>query len=300
MMAADCTVYDDMNVPLKGREAFKDCHRAYREAFPDLKLTVHDVISEPDRVAIRFTATGTHRRNTLGFPATGKHAGVTGSMRDVTLGEATQDLRQTPSTPPTILAISPVVTHGRTLSVDHASTGPTRERPSLLRVLESGTTRQVHRIRQSLRPTDKALAEVREYQRVTNLWEQVPNFVEPTLRALRGQGLRLGVVSDANGTLRLAFERIGLAPFFDVIVDSAEKGMEKPDPRLFELALRRLGAATDGTFHAGDMYHVDVVGARGAGLSAVLVDEAGVRADVDCQCIRSIAELPAMLGNGRT
>jgi len=143
--------------------------------------------------------------------------------------------------------------------------------------------------------TDRALAEVREYQRVTNLWEHVPEFVCPTLKALRGQGLRLGVVSNANGTLRVAFERIGLASFFDVILDSAEEGLEKPDPRLFELALRRLGVTSDLAIHVGDMYHVDVVGARSAGLAAVLVDEAGLRANVDCERIRSIAELPAML-----
>ena len=143
--------------------------------------------------------------------------------------------------------------------------------------------------------TERARAELREYQRVTNLWEHVPDFVWPALRALRVRGLRLAVVSNANGTLRTAFERLGLAPFFDVLVDSAEESVEKPDPRLFELALRRLGVAADRAFHVGDMYHVDVVGARGAGLSAVLVDEAGLRADVDCQCIRSIAELPAML-----
>jgi HAD superfamily hydrolase (TIGR01549 family) len=143
--------------------------------------------------------------------------------------------------------------------------------------------------------TDRALAEVREYQRVTNLWEHVPEFVCPTLKALRGQGLRLGVVSNANGTLRVAFERIGLASFFDVILDSAEEGLEKPDPRLFELALQRLGVTSDRAIHVGDMYYVDVVGARSAGLAAVLVDEAGLRANVDCKRIRSIAELPAML-----
>jgi putative hydrolase of the HAD superfamily len=143
--------------------------------------------------------------------------------------------------------------------------------------------------------TEKAIAEMHEYQRVWNLWENVPDFVRPTLGALRAKGYRLVVVSNANGTLHSAFERLGLSRFFDVIVDSAEEGVEKPDPRLFELALRRAGATADRALHVGDMYHVDVVGARAAGLSALLVDEAHLKAAMDCRCIQSISELPLVM-----
>ena len=47
--------------------------------------------------------------------------------------------------------------------------------------------------------------------------------------------------------------------------------------------------------HVGDIYHIDVAGARAAGLTPVLVDEAGLYADADCHRIRSIAELPPLL-----
>jgi putative hydrolase of the HAD superfamily len=143
--------------------------------------------------------------------------------------------------------------------------------------------------------TEKAIAEMHEYQRVWNLWEHVPAFVHPTLKALRAKGYRLVVVSNCNGTLHAAFERLGLTSLFDVIVDSAREGIEKPDPRLFELALRRAGATADQAVHVGDMYHIDVVGARAAGLSALLVDEANLKAGMNCRCIQSISELPLMM-----
>ena len=148
--------------------------------------------------------------------------------------------------------------------------------------------------------TARALAEMREYQRTSNLWEHVPEFVVPTLRALKAHGYRMAVLSNANGTVRAAFTRLGLAPYFDAIIDSAEEGLEKPDPRLFELALARVGAAAPETLHVGDMYHVDVVRARAAGIAAVLVDEAGLKNNVDCPCIRSVSELPALLANWGT
>ena len=143
--------------------------------------------------------------------------------------------------------------------------------------------------------TSAALNDLQAYHRENNLWETVPDFVVPTLQRLRAAGFRLVVVSNANATLHRAFARLGLAPYFDVILDSALEGVEKPDPHIFEIALERSGARADSTVHVGDLYHVDVVGARAAGLSAVLVDECDLRPDFDCRRIRSIAELPALL-----
>jgi HAD superfamily hydrolase (TIGR01549 family) len=143
--------------------------------------------------------------------------------------------------------------------------------------------------------TASALAEIQQYHRVLNVWEHVPEFVVPTLRMLKERGDRLVVVSNSNGTLRAALTRLGLIAFFDLVIDSAEEGLEKPDRRLFELALSRAGASPSETIHVGDMYYVDVVGARAAGISPVLVDEAGLKADADCRRIRSIADLPPLV-----
>jgi len=141
----------------------------------------------------------------------------------------------------------------------------------------------------------RALSGVEEYQRTTNIWEHVPEFVAPTLVELRRLGYKLVVVSNANGTVRQAFRRVGLFDLVDVIVDSAEEGFEKPDRRLFDVALGLAGAKHSQALHVGDIYHIDVAGARAAGLTPVLVDEADLYADADCHRIQSIAELPRLL-----
>jgi putative hydrolase of the HAD superfamily len=143
--------------------------------------------------------------------------------------------------------------------------------------------------------TASALGEIQQYHRALNLWEHVPDFVVPTLSALKRGGYRLVVVSNSNGTLRAALSRLGLVAFFDVIIDSTEERLEKPDRRLFELALARAGASPAEAIHVGDMYYVDVVGARSAGISPVLVDEADLKEHADCRRVRSIAELPLLV-----
>jgi putative hydrolase of the HAD superfamily len=85
---------------------------------------------------------------------------------------------------------------------------------------------------------------------------------------------------------------VGLTRYFDVVLDSADWGVEKPDPRLFRLAVERSGAVPATTAHVGDLFHVDVAGARAAGLrEGVLLDAAGLYADVDCRRIRTLDEL---------
>ena len=139
--------------------------------------------------------------------------------------------------------------------------------------------------------TDAALADVHAYHKESNLWELMPSYVLPSLAALKSRGLRLTVVSNANGRLCSLLDRIGLTSSFDCILDSHEHGVEKPDPRFFELALERSGARRETTIHVGDLYEVDVMGARHAGLRGVLLDEAGLYEDADCPRVRSLPEL---------
>jgi len=119
----------------------------------------------------------------------------------------------------------------------------------------------------------------------------VPDYVVPVLDALRARGLRLVVVSNANGTLLAHMERLGLTGRFDYILDSQDEGVEKPDPRFFEIALARSRARKETTIHVGDLYYVDVIGARHAGLRGVLLDEANLRPDADCPRVQSLAAL---------
>jgi len=146
--------------------------------------------------------------------------------------------------------------------------------------------------------TAAALADLHAYHTASNLWEYVPDYVVPALETLRGRGLRLVVVSNANGTLRAHMDRLDLTRRFDCVLDSADEGVEKPEARFFDIALARSGAARETTIHVGDLYHVDVVGARNAGLRGVLLDEADLRPDADCPRVRTLDELVTRIGAG--
>jgi putative hydrolase of the HAD superfamily len=139
--------------------------------------------------------------------------------------------------------------------------------------------------------TDAALVELKAWHDRHCLWDAVLEGVEPALERLQGAGVRLAVVSNSNGTVRQLFARLGLLDRFEVVLDSAEEGVEKPDPRIFQRALDRVGATPAEAVHVGDIYHVDVVGARAAGLRVVLLDEAGLYPEADCPRVGSLAEL---------
>lgn len=142
-----------------------------------------------------------------------------------------------------------------------------------------------------------ALADVRAYNDRHNVWEHVPEDVAPTLVRLRDMGLKLVVVSNANGLLHALFDRVGLTPLVDLALDSHHWGVEKPDPRLFDAALAESGAERTRTVHVGDFYHIDVVGARAARLAdAVLFDVARLYHDADCPRIHALRELPDLVG----
>jgi HAD superfamily hydrolase (TIGR01509 family) len=137
---------------------------------------------------------------------------------------------------------------------------------------------------------DSVLRTMHEYHVEQNLWETVLPGVPEALDRLRGAGFQLVVVSNANGTVRGKLARLGLASRFHHILDSFEEKVEKPDPRFFEIALRRSGADRATTIHIGDLYHVDIVGARAAGLRAVMLDAAGLHAHRDCERVSSLGE----------
>ncbi len=125
------------------------------------------------------------------------------------------------------------------------------------------------------------------------LWSMVMPGVPEALERLRGQGLRLAVVSNADGTIEEALVEAGLAHHFDVIVDSHLVGFEKPDPGIFEVALGRAGAEASRALHVGDLYDADVLGARAAGLHAILLDPYGDWPELDCPVLGALGELAA-------
>lgn len=108
-----------------------------------------------------------------------------------------------------------------------------------------------------------------------NLWRKVPDDLRAALARGRALGVRYGVVSNSEGKLAELLAHLGLDGWFEHVVDSAIEGVRKPDPEIFRRALARMGASPSETMYAGDIPHVDVEGARAAGITGVLIDTLG-------------------------
>jgi len=113
----------------------------------------------------------------------------------------------------------------------------------------------------------------REHRR-SNLWSRPATGATETLAELRRRGYRLAVVSNADGRVRALLETARVAPFFEWIIDSTEIGVEKPDPRIFLAAAGRLALKPENCAYVGDIYEIDIIGARLAGLRPILIGTA--------------------------
>jgi HAD superfamily hydrolase (TIGR01509 family) len=135
--------------------------------------------------------------------------------------------------------------------------------------------------------------------RERHLWSAVAEGAAASLGRLRAAGIRLGVVSNSDGRVEQALQAAGLREYFDVVFDSGLIGVEKPDPRIFRAALDALGVAPTEALYVGDLYEVDIVGARAAGMEAVLVGQPP-ESGPPCRTSSSIEELVNQLLSGET
>lgn len=130
------------------------------------------------------------------------------------------------------------------------------------------------------------------------LWTRVLPGVPEALRSLRALGLRLVVVSNSDGTVDALLADVGLRALVDGVVDSRVVGVEKPHPDIWRHALTLVDAPAYRALHVGDLHAVDVVGARAAGLYAVLLDPFGDWDDDGCPRLPDLAALAYVLAGG--
>lgn len=123
------------------------------------------------------------------------------------------------------------------------------------------------------------------------LWRTADDSTPVVLTQLKERGLRLAIVSNSDGRIESAFQQAGLTDHFEFFIDSFNVGVEKPNPEIFRMATERAGVKPDEAVYVGDLYAVDVVGARSAGLIPILYDPFDLKADADCRRIKSIDEL---------
>jgi putative hydrolase of the HAD superfamily len=123
-------------------------------------------------------------------------------------------------------------------------------------------------------------------------WELFPDVI-PALSGLRARHLQLAIVSNFDSRLTPICRGLKIARFFDAVVMSSQVGCAKPDPRIFTIALERVGAKPSEALHVGDSETLDVSCAEAAGVRAILIDR---RADTSADHrIRDLRELLSLL-----
>ncbi len=154
---------------------------------------------------------------------------------------------------------------------------------------ESGSSRHAYLklVLEELGLTDAATAQAMiswrdRYHIPVGIFDVVDPGAAVALTLARQAGLGTAVISNSNGTVEGLLTSLGLGAHLDFVIDSFVVGVEKPDARIFQLALARAGLEPSQAAYVGDLYSVDVAGARGAGLEAVLIDPGGHWGARDC------------------
>src|SRR5687767_13730819 len=114
------------------------------------------------------------------------------------------------------------------------------------------------------------------------LWYKAADASAEILAHLKQRGFTLRQVSNSDGRTENAITRCLLVDYLDFFIDSILVGVEKPDPRIFHFACERAEVAPHEAAYVVDLYSVDVIGARNAGLLPVLYDPYNLNAEADC------------------
>jgi HAD superfamily hydrolase (TIGR01549 family) len=123
----------------------------------------------------------------------------------------------------------------------------------------------------------------------------VPDDVRRVLPQLKQAGYIMAVLSNRNDSFAKLLQEHEIGEFFDFSIPAGEVKVWKPDPGLFEHALRRAGVTAQEAVYVGDNYFADVVGSRSAGMTPVLLDPIGIFPDADCITIKTFDELVGIL-----
>jgi putative hydrolase of the HAD superfamily len=146
-------------------------------------------------------------------------------------------------------------------------------------------------------------AALRDRMQGPGTWQRLLPGSSEGLRLIADTGVGLGIVSNSDGTVQeqLVTTRIcqvgqGHGVPVAIVIDSAVAGFEKPDPRIFALALETLGVAADRAVHVGDTIFADVEGARAAGVRPLHLDPHGFcPRPEDHDHVRSLADVAELV-----
>src|ERR1700691_1458429 len=125
-------------------------------------------------------------------------------------------------------------------------------------------------------------------------WDQIPPGHREALCRI-AERFRIAVISNADGGIERILSRCGIADCFESITDSGIIGVEKPRKEIFEAALAAMNAQPEESLYVGDVYSVDYLGARNAGMDAVLLDVCVEHREREVSRVESLEELESWL-----
>jgi FMN phosphatase YigB (HAD superfamily) len=125
-------------------------------------------------------------------------------------------------------------------------------------------------------------------------WDQMLPGTREALERI-AQQFRIAIISNADGGIERILSRCGIADCFESITDSGIVGIEKPRAEIFEAALSQMKARAEESLYVGDVYSVDYLGARNAGMDAILLDVPGAYRDREVARVESLAQLESWL-----
>jgi HAD superfamily hydrolase (TIGR01662 family) len=123
----------------------------------------------------------------------------------------------------------------------------------------------------------------------------IPEDVRRALPQLKQAGYVLAILSNRDKPIQNLLHEHGISEWFDFSLVAGEVNSFKPEPGIFEHALRRVNLSAKEAIYVGDNYYADVIGARRAGMRPVLYDPLGIFPGPDCALIKSFDELNSIL-----
>jgi len=259
-------------------------------------VTIHAVIFDLDE-----TLTLHEEAHTQGYLAAAKRAA---RKHAINMEQFTSSAPQTVSAlgrnAPVSVYLSSLGIGGRDVLAGH----PTDDHPDIRNVAAwaPGFRQRVFAAllqEQGVHNLDLATELVKAYRQA--FWDTVRAYPEarPVVEKLRGR-YRVAVLTNGLGvTQHEKLRTAGLDDLFDVVASSGDVGIGKPDRRLFDAVLDKVGMSPDEAIMVGDTLHRDVLGARNTGMRSVWINRDGRSArhgpaSPDYE-IRSLSELPGLI-----
>jgi len=139
----------------------------------------------------------------------------------------------------------------------------------MLEYLRAGGVRKIRADVADAEYAEKIAQRLWDAQPTHNLWRKPIAGMFELVADLGARQVPVGIISNSEGHLAELVEELGQRALFAVVIDSGRVGVDKPNPRIFELAAEALGVKLSDIVHVGDAWEADVLGACAVGAQAV-------------------------------